>query len=142
MIVNENDDEGAPSEDGDVANANDDEADEVEATNYKTCCLYNESDEFGICGPFKRDKVQKDGLVFVRNLNRDTDKHFENLRFKEHSIHDRLPWWSERRLIENRVGRPLDDLALLCEKHRNTQGINWKQIQSCGCKHPEVRKGS
>ena len=47
---------------------------------YKSCCLYNGN--HGSCGPFLRDKIEKEGVVCVTDLDADTVNHFHLLAFK------------------------------------------------------------
>ena len=98
---------------GDVSNSDDDTAPE-----YKVCCLYNGS--HGSCGPYMKFREARAGVVSVLDLNADTTIHFKNLKLK----HSPDIKWSERDLIANRVKHALDDQEMICERHRNTLGVN------------------
>ena len=106
-----------------------------DSSQYKRCALYCESN----CGPFRRFQPAKCGVVSVNDLVSDTTGHFKNLKFKD--CLETLKW-SERRLIENRAGTDLDDSSVICEFHRNTLGMNWKQPKQClHPSHPPLERG-
>ena len=94
--------------------------------NYKLCCLYNA--EENKCGPCTRYRSTKYGLVPVENLNSDVENHLRNLRYKD-SLD--LLLWSERKLIENRIGHELPSGTSICEFHRYKHGVGWYQVQHC-----------
>ena len=49
--------------------------------------------------------------------------------------------WSEKLLIENRLGRLLNEKELLCSFHRFTLGVGWKQSKVCKHPHHEHQVG-
>ena len=121
---------------GDVSNSDADTAPE-----YKVCCLYN--GPHGPCGPYMKFREPRTGVVSVMDLDADTTIHFKNLKLKDLKLKDKtILKWSERELIENRVKHHLDDQAKICERHRNTQGVNWRQTEWCLHEHhDEYQRG-
>ena len=95
--------------------------------NYKLCCLYNS--DYGKCGPFLRNRIEKEGLVSPRELGSCTESHFQQLQLIQVVLSDFK--WSERDLIESRIRRSLHDSEVICEYHRNSLGISWKQPTRC-----------
>ena len=117
------------NEDAEVNNANDssDESNnDTKKNNYELCCVYN--DEYGNCGPFTCDHKYIDNLVYIKDLDSDTESHLRNLLFKD--VLESFKW-SERDLVENRVGCVLDDSMQICAHHRKILGICWRPSRSC-----------
>ena len=94
---------------------------------YKLCCLYNS--EYGKCGSFLRDRVEKEGLVSPRDLDANTESHIQQLKLEPVVLKDFR--WNQKELIESRIRRTLSDSQKICEYHRNSQGIAWKQPTIC-----------
>ena len=116
----------------------DDTGDTSEEPNYKLCLLYDVNKPQ--CGPFIRDRAAQHGLSYIGNLTASTDHHFEFLKMK-------LPksWikWSEKQLIENRLGYNLAESDQICEHHRHSKGVEWRPLAHCAHPdHPPRKVGS
>ena len=99
--------------------------------NYRLCLLHDDR-----CGPYKRSKEAVHGNVEVKALDADTKAHFSFLKVKD------TKGYTERSLIENRLGRELDDTGLICAFHRYTLGIGYIPKKSCfHPNHREQKKG-
>ena len=80
-----------------------------------------------------------DGLVVAKNLDADTEKYFETLKFKKSLAHVR---WTERDIIENRLKRKLSNDNKICQKHRFELGIQWRPPKQCAHpNHPPKKSG-
>ena len=96
---------------------------------YKSCSCFNEATP---CGPYKRDQ-SIDEILKVSMLDKDVSNHIKQLKVQAKKVD--IDEWSERKLIENRLGRSLGEEESLCSLHRFKYGIGWKQQKTC--KHPQ-----
>ena len=97
--------------------------------NYKLCCLFDKNKN--VCGPFVRNRTPLHGLVEVGKLDACTEAHFRALQL---SFRESKCEWTERGLVENRLGRRLHDSDKICQNHRQRLGIFWSQTKNCA--HP------
>ena len=102
---------------------------------YRECCIFDENE----CGPYRIEKITHDGMVTADALTGPIDKHLRNLQFRNLKL---FAEWTEKLLIENRLGRCLQSDEKLCPYHRLTLGV-YAQIktQCCHGDHPKVKRG-
>ena len=70
-------------------NSNDNQT--VNNNKYTECFLFNQ--DHGQCGPYARDRTERDEMTYIRDVDDDTTNHFKNLRFKDSLSTIR---WTER----------------------------------------------
>ena len=103
--------------------------------NYKDCCLFDKS--INRCGPcYIRDNISESGLTRVENLTsrKIVEKYLKSIGLKELP----LKILTEKRLIENRLKRHLEDGLSICPYHRDMHGVGWRQThKKKHCMHPD-----
>ena len=123
-----------------VAAASSTDDNSINEPNYKLCCLYNEEDEK--CGPWTRDRPNRFGLVSVDELTADVVDYLKSIGFKNLDK-KKLCEINERQLIENRLKRNLENGTVICEYHRNFNGVGWRRTKDlkhcCHKDHPYQR---
>ena len=77
-------------------------------TNYENCCLYDKQK----CGRYIGDRSEKSGLVRSLELTSDIESHIRNFDFRRGL---ECLKWTEKELIENRLGKAIDGSKLICE---------------------------
>ena len=92
------------------------------ASMYQNCCMFST----GYCGPFTRHN--KDGMVKASDLNLSIKEHLEDIHLLKFGRQTSL---IERQLVENRMGRALNDTDELCAYHWYTLGIWWRPKSRC-----------
>ena len=95
---------------------------------YGQCLLYNVKE----CGPHKRRSSPVDGVFAAKDLTEDINPHFRTLKLQLDEN------WTEKTLVESRIGQSLQPEDVLCAYHRYNHGIWWKQPRSCA--HPDSLK--
>ena len=101
-----------------------------EQSGYELCRLYSLNTK---CGSYKISKNNVTGLFDIDDLNEDVHNHLCCLNIRKR--HDKSDDWSERLLIENRLGFKLNENDKLCANHRYTLGAGFKQSKRC--QHPQ-----
>ena len=110
------------------------EADENSSV-YQACALFSKE----ICRSFKDGRTLREGLIEVGSLSGSVSDHLKE-RFGFES--DLVTQWTERLLIENRLGRLLESTDMLCPHHRYTLGTKWKPTKQCAhLAHATVKRG-
>ena len=95
---------------------------------YYNCCLY----EKGVCRSFMNIKTLIEGIEDVGLLTNSVEEYLRNgLRYKE-SLE--LTKWTEKTLIENRLGRHFQAGEKICPHHRFRLGTKFQP--SSQCSHP------
>ena len=124
-------------------NAQVDEESPHETTNYKLCCLFNLDQK---CGPFTRKRVTEHGLFDVENLDKSTEDHFKSLKLKlskSDPTDPTDPTWTEKQLIETRVGRSIQNSDKICAYHRQVKGLLYRPTTTCSHPdHPDQKSGT
>ena len=85
----------------------------------------------GGCG---KNQKNEEVLYSVTELNEDVENHFKILKVSGVI----LKYYPERTLIQNRINRSIDDDESICPKHREINGVYWRQPKSC--QHPNHQK--
>ena len=87
----------------------------------------------------KGQKKIVNGLFGINDLNEDVNNHLFSLNIQKR--HDKSDDWSERLLIENRLGFNLRQSNKLCANHRYTLGVGYKQSNRCQHPHHQPKIG-
>ena len=102
---------------------------------YRECCLFDKDK----CSQYKNERVEYKGLMAVDDLTGSVEKHLRNLHFKENL---KLFGWTEKSLIENRLGRHFQPEEKLCPYHRFSLGVTaYVGRQCCHPLHEKVKQG-
>lgn len=96
------------------------------ACDYTQCVLKSES-----CGPHNRSK--RNGCFTVKDLTDPGKQHLVTLGLLRAHLEDEDNF-TERSLIENRIGKELKDTDVICAHHRFVFGFSWKPPKRC--QHP------
>ena len=96
---------------------------------YGTCSFFSD----GKCGAHSKRTPPIDCMFHMSDITEDVKPHLVALHVMKGQ--DSVEPWSERNLIENRIGRQLQEGEELCAYHRYSYGISWKQTKSCS--HPD-----
>ena len=104
-------------------------ADEKRKKKYGKCSFFHD----GKCGPHTKSRTPIDEMFSTEELKGTAKPHLLSLKLIRSN--DAVAEWTERRLIENRIGRPLREEEVLCAYHRYVHGMHWKQPRTC--QHPD-----
>ena len=92
-------------------------------------CILNSEDQ---CGAYKRLKPPVQGLFSLAQLDHDILPHLVSCKVKK--PHEDVNGWNELKLIENRLGKTLENEDKLCAYHRFINGVGWRPSKRC--QHP------
>ena len=82
------------------------------AYNYDTCCIKSK----GSCGAFTKPRQPVAGLYSVKDLKLSVKDHIKSSNL--HTSNIPLTFFSERTLIENRIGNLLNSDGVICAEHQ------------------------
>ena len=135
MDQDEDSPEDAPNSDDQEDDDEGEDDDEEEEDVYSECALSSEKR----CRSFKDGRTLREDLEDVSSMNGSVSAHLQQ-RFK--FDHDLVFQWTEKLLIENRLGRMLESTDKLCPYHRYSLGTKWQPPKQCSHPaHGTVRRG-
>ena len=109
---------------------------EVKKNTFQECCLYEKT----VCGSFTNRRTLYEELVNVHCLTESVEGYLrDGLHYKESVA---LMSWTEKKLIENRLGRYFVEGEKLCPYHRFMLGTIYHPSTQCSLvAHEPVKRG-
>ena len=96
---------------------------------YEYCIAYSQ----GTCNSYSKYKNNVDQLFHISELDKNMKPHLVKLKLKHE--YDDCSSFTEKVLIENRLGKEFLNTDQICPYHRFTLGVEWRPKSSC--QHPD-----